>query len=117
MRRHTRMRCTHAVHLPTGSVHNIALLGQCQSSVPPNARRGPRHDDAAALVHRVLLAHSKQQQRVKAAAPEWPTLWQGGWGRKTDSQSLREEGECVEGLLRLFTALAHCHPLLVLVTV
>ena len=92
------MRCTHAVHLPTGSVHNIALLGQCQSSVPPNARRGPRHDDAAALVHRVLLAHSKQQQLVQSDERERAqsggtvaNLWQGGWGRKTDSLSACEK--------------------------
>ena len=54
------------VHLPTASVHHIALFGQCQRSVPPDALRGARHDDAAALVHRVLLTHSEQQQLVQS---------------------------------------------------
>ena len=50
---HTRA-CTHThiargAHLAAASAHNEAFLGECERRMPPDARRGARHDDAAPL--------------------------------------------------------------------
>ena len=60
-----RTHIARGAHLAAASVHNEAFLGECERRMPPDARRGARHDDAAALVHRVLLARSEQHHLVQ----------------------------------------------------